>query len=514
LIEKFEDYLRKLFNISIQLSTEKDLYTLLEKIIYLSREFANADAGTLYMKEGDELVFKVVQNATLNISLGGESIGLWKPVQLKNPDGSPNCSNVSSCSAMSKDIIIIDDCYYTEEYDFSGTKVFDEMSGYRTQSMIVIPLLDFDKDLIGVIQLINKLDKYGNVVSFNNFDRESAIALSSQATISILNTNMFHEMERFLQSFISSIGGAIDAKSPYTGNHVKKVGRFVKMVAEEIHNDRTVFKHEIYDKKRLKLIEISAWLHDVGKITVPDHIMDKATKLESVIDTIELIRERIEIIKRDLKIAVLEKRISEKQYSDEVKELDDEFEFLFRINFGGEFMHDDNIQRVVDISNRKYFLNGIEVPLLREDEVEKLSIKKGTLTKSERNRIMSHAEMTSKILEEIPFPKQFREAKHIASNHHEKINGEGYPKGLSAEDLTFDDRLLAIADVFEALSSFDRPYKKPKKLSEIFRILSFMVKDQEIDENIVRFIFDSKVYLKYAEQEMKEEQLDEPFLLF
>jgi HD-GYP domain-containing protein (c-di-GMP phosphodiesterase class II) len=514
MIERYESFLRKLFNISIQLSTEREIYTLLEKIVKLSREFANADAGSLYLKKGDDLVFKVIQNDSLNISIGGENAKYWTPVSIKNEFGRLNYTNVSSCSAITKDIIIIDDCYDSSKYNFSGLKKFDEVNGYHTKSMLVIPLIDFDKDVIGILQLINKLDENGNIISFSNFDRESAVALSSQATIAILNARMYDEMQKFLESFIASIGEAVDAKSPYTGNHVKKVGRFVKIVAEAVDKDRTIFKDEHFSKERLKLMEISAWLHDVGKITVPDHVMDKSTKLETLIDKIDLIKERMEILKRDLKIAFLENKISETEFSDEVAKLDDDFKFLHKINFGGEFMHDKNIERVLKIAERKYFLNGEEVPLLREDEVENLSIKKGTLTNSERDRIMSHAEMTTKILDKIPFPKQFREAKHIASNHHEKLNGKGYPKGLSAEELSFDDRLLAIGDVFEALSSSDRPYKNPKKLSEVFKILSFMVKDGDIDGDIVKFIFENKIYLQYANEELLPEQIDEPSILF
>ncbi|EJF07666.1 HD-GYP domain-containing protein [Thiovulum sp. ES] len=514
MIKRYESYLRKLFNISIQLSTERDIFTLLEKILKLSREFANADAGSLCLKEGNELVFKVIQNDTLNISVGGEYAKYWSPVVLKDDLGKLNYSNVSSCSAITKNIIMIDNCYDSTKYNFSGMKKFDKINGYKTTSMLVIPLLDFDRDVIGVLQLINKLDENGNVVSFSNFDRESSVALSSQATIALLNANMYDEMETFLESFISSIGEAVDAKSPYTGNHVKKVSRFVKIVANAVDKDRTVFRNENFNKERLKLMEISAWLHDVGKITVPDHVMDKATKLETLIDKIDLIKERIEILKRDCKIEFLEKKISEEEYKREIEKLDNDFSFLEIINFGTEFMHEKHKERVLEIAKRKYFFNGVEVSLLRDEEVENLIIKRGTLTASERDRIMSHAEMTSKILEKIPFPKQFRDAKHIASNHHEKLNGKGYPRGLSADELSFDDRLLAIGDVFEALTSSDRPYKKPKKLSEVFKILSFMVKDGEIDGDIVRFIFDKKIYLEYATEELLAEQLDEPDILF
>jgi len=509
-------YIHKLFKISKALLRERDIYTLLEKILFLARDFTNADAGTLYMRNKDKLDFKVVQTESLNIYIGGtdKEIG-WMPVNLYNEDGSENLSNVSAVAALRKEVIIIDDCYNEPNYDFSGTKKFDKKNNYRTKSMIVIPLKDFEEDVIGVLQLINKIDpKSKKIIKFNDFDKESFIAFASQATISILNTKLFNELERFLEIFIQSIGQAVDEKSPYTGNHVKKVGFLTKIIVEAINRDETVYKDVQYDNDYAHLMEIASWLHDVGKIAVPDHIMDKATKLESLVDKIETIAERFEIIKRDKKIEYLENRISKDEYLQEVKNLEADLEFLREINSGEVFMTDDKLERLNTISQREYIFNGKTVPLLREDDIENLSIRRGTLTEEERKIIMNHANMTYKILKDIPFPKKFEKAKHIASNHHEKLNGKGYPRGLTADQLTLEDRILAIADVFEALSSADRPYKKPKKLSEIFKILSFMVKDGEIDGKLVRFIFNSKLYLDYAKKNMLPEQIDEPKLLF
>ncbi len=510
------DYIKKLFELSIALLSEKNLYVLLEKIVTVAREFTGADAGSLYLKNNDKdrLEFKIVQTGSLNIYIGSSECEKdWRPVKLHHDDGSENFRNVSSVSALTGRIIIIDDCYNTPDYDFTGTREFDLHNHYRTRSMIVIPLKDFDGEVIGVLQLINKVDPHTKkVITFGDFDRESSVALASQATVAIINTKLFQELEKFLEKFIQSIGEAVDAKSPYTGNHVKKVATLVKMILEEINEDHVLFRGVSYSKDKIDLMEIAAWLHDIGKIAVPDHIMDKATKLQLLFDKIELIAERFEIIKRDLKIALLEHHISLDFYNYEIAKLDNDLLFLRESNSGDTFMSSDKIERIIKISQIKYKLGNNEVHLLRADDIKNLSIIRGTLTDEERTIIMNHAKMTTKILKSIPFPKKFIEAKHVASNHHEKLNGKGYPQGLNANKLNLDDRILAIADVFEALSSADRPYKQPKKLSEIFKILSFMVKDGDIDGDLVKFIFKSKIYLKYAKQEMLPAQIDEPVL--
>lgn len=511
-----ENRIQKLFEVSMTLSKEKNIVSLIDKILESARELTNADAGTLYLKEGFNLHFKVVQTESLGISIGGKQgeIG-WPAVRLYNQDGCENITNISAVSALRKKIITIEDCYSESSYDFSGAKKFDELNNYRTKSMIVIPLKDFEDQVIGVLQLINKIDeKTGEIISFNSFDKDMSVALASQATVLILNTKLLEELETFLERFMRGIGEAVDKKSPYTGNHVKKVSVFSSMVVKAIHKDQGSYKNEVYNKDRIRLLEIAAWLHDIGKISVPDHIIDKATRLELVSDGIHIIGERVEILKRDLKIEFLEKKISDEVYQKKINELESDYKFLQEINNGEIFITDEKLARIHKIAENKYLLGSTKVSILRENDLLNLSIRKGTLTTAERTIVMNHAEMTYKILKDIPFPQKFVEAKHIASNHHEKLNGKGYPRGLAENSLSLDDRILAISDVFEALSSGDRPYKESKTLSQVFKILSFMVKDGDIDGDIVRFIFDSKVYLEYAKQEMKPEQIDEPKLFF
>jgi len=353
--------------------------------------------------------------------------------------------------------------------------------------MLVIPLINHKKETIGVLQLINK--KRGDIiVPFNEKDEEITLSLASQAAVSITKNSLIIKLENFIESFIKIIAKAVDEKSKYTGNHIQKVAVLAELFSNEINKDNEYFKDVKYDKNMLKQIKIAALLHDIGKITTDPRIMDKATKLESDIDRIDVIAERIEIIKRDMLLKGI----------NDFKELLDDFELLKQVNKGGEFLSDEKIERIDNIANKyKYLLGDKEVSLIRDDEAEMLKIRKGTLSEKERLHIERHALMTLEMLSALPFPNEYKDVTHIASNHHEKLNCKGYPRGLCEKDLTLEDRMLTICDIFEALTSSDRPYKTPKKLSEVFRIMKFMVKDNEIDEQLFKFFKEKKIWKKY-----------------
>jgi HD-GYP domain-containing protein (c-di-GMP phosphodiesterase class II) len=346
--------------------------------------------------------------------------------------------------------------------------------------------------------------------------------LASQAAVSITNAKLVTDLENLLNSIIRTIATAIDEKSPYTGGHIKRVATVALLLANAVSDsDKGIFKNIKYDKSALEQIKISAWLHDIGKIATPDHIMDKSTKLETIFDRIELVETRFEILRRDLKISYLTKKTKfleegssakltmlDERYKKELKTLRDDIEFLRNANIGGEFMSDDKIERVKEIGKRRLVLGGKKSYLLTDNEIENLCIRKGTLTNKERDNINEHADISIKMLEQLPFPKKLRRVPEIAGGHHEKINGKGYPKGLCGAELTTEARILAIADVFEALTAPDRPYKDPKKLSEVAKILGFMAKDEELDRDLLKLFFENNLYLEYAKNELREEQID------
>ena len=493
----YQKRLKKLMEIGVELSFQNNINYLLEDILSVAREFTNADGGSVYLKIGDKLYFSIIQNDTLNTFMGGRHEKIkWPPLELYI-DGKENKKMVASLCALTQKIYNIPDVYQNKKFDFSGTKKFDKTTGYYSKSMLVIPLINHKKETIGVLQLINKKDK-DFIIPFNEDDEEITMSLASQAAVSITKNKLIEDLENFIESFIKVIAKAVDEKSKYTGNHVQKVAILAELMSKEINKDKEYFKDITYNENMLKQIKIAALLHDIGKITTDPRIMDKSTKLESVVDKIDIIAERFEIIKRDLMLKGI----------NDFSEIIDDLEFLKSVNIGGEFMSDDKIARIDEIANKyKYIFDDKEVSILRDDEVEMLKIRKGTLSEAEREHIQRHALMTLEMLSALPFPNEYKEVTHIAANHHEKLNCKGYPRGLCQNDLTLEDKMLAICDIFEALTASDRPYKTPKKLSEVFKIMGFMVKDGEIDEKLFKFFVEKGIWKKYSKH-LLPEQID------
>lgn len=524
--QKQADHIQNLNKIGAALSAENNLDKLLEMILTEAKNFTNADGGTLYLMTDDEkyLKFNVVETESLGIKMGGTMGEItWPPLSLHKEDGSENREMVAALCALDGELVNIEDVYEAEGFNFEGTKKFDEGTGFRSKSMLVIPMKNYENEVIGVCQLLNRQDPTtGEVVAFSKDDEVSTMSLASQAAVAITNAKLIHDLRNLLESFIRSIATAIDAKSPYTGGHVRKVAEITMIIVNAINEDKSgVFKDVTYDYDQLNELRIAALMHDVGKITTPEYVVDKSTKLETIYDRIGVVQTRFEVLKRDLKIEYMEKiyKLHEKkdkakvealkeEYKTKAAELEEDLKFLETANIGGEFMADEKIERVKKIAERTWVENGEAKPLLTENEVENITIRKGTLTEAERLKINDHARMSLEMLNKLPFPKKLRRVPEIAGGHHEKLNGKGYPQGLTADELSLEARVLALADIFEALTASDRPYKDAKKLSEVVKIIGFMVKDYELDEDLVNFFYDRKLHLKYAEQELKPEQID------
>lgn len=503
---KNEDLFEKFMDINLQLSSELNKDKLYEMILTLTRELTDCDAGTLYILKDDKrfLEFKVVQNDTLNTFLGGKGEKIpWNPLPLYLENGEKNRSMVAVMAALENKIINIKDAYDSKDFNFEGTKNFDKQTGYRSSSMLVAPLVNHEEDVIGVIQLINK--KGG---TFTNYDERVLKALSSQAAMALTNTQLILSLEQFLEGFVTSIANAIDAKSAHTSTHITKMSILAPLIAKSLNEDDGFYKDVRYSQNDIKEIELAAKLHDIGKISIPEHIVDKATKLHRLIDAVELVGLRKEVIKRDLEIAFLKNELSKEEFEVRSKEIDEDFDFIARSNMGCEFMKDEDIKKLKDLSSYTFMLNGKKEFLLKEDEVEHLCIRRGTLTDEEKGIMNSHANLSYEMLSSLDFPKKYSNVMHIAVNHHEKLNGTGYPRGLREKDLKLEDRILILADIFEALASNDRPYKGTKKLSEIFRILDFMAKDGEIDKDLLEFFKKSQALEEFKSRFLLKEQLD------
>ena len=532
-IDSLQNQISNMSAIGLGLSKEKDMDKLLEMILLEAKRIANADGGTLYMMTDDQrLKFSIMITDSLNIHMGGTSgkeIPFY-PVKLYMDDGQPNKTMIAANAGLTGDTINIPDAYTTKGFDFSGTKAFDEKTGYRSKSFLTVPLKNHEAEIIGVLQLLNAQDvKTKKVISFSDSVQISVEALSSQAAVTITNKNLIRDLEILFESFIKLIASAIDAKSPYTGGHCARVPEITLMLAESVNeiNDGPFAGVQFTDKEMYEL-KIAAWLHDCGKVTTPEAVVDKGTKLETIYDRIHTVATRFEVLRRDEEIKYLKKQLkiqkndslieNEKKealkkarslYLKRIKQQEDDKSFIEEANVGGEFMSQERKDRVNKIASYRWKDNGSPKPFFSEDEVYNLCISRGTLTPEERKIINDHIVVTIDMLEQLPYPKHLRNVPEFAGGHHEKLDGTGYPKGLNHSEMSVQAKIMAIADIFEALTARDRPYKKGKTLSQAMRILGFMKNDAHIDTELFEVFVQEKIYLKYAEAFLNPEQIDE-----
>ena len=507
-------HIEQLYEIGYALSAEKDFNRLIERILTGAKELSSADAGTIYLlnKQTQSLEFTIVQTDSLHFRIGGtkdEQIQ-WPSLPLYYDDGTPNDLNVSVVCALEDKLINIEDVYKAEKFKFDGAKAFDQATGYRTKSMLVVPMKNHENDVIGVVQLINKTTKDDDIIKFSEDDEKLILSIASQAAVIITNKILINDMEKLLSAFIKSIATAIGEKSKYTVGHINRVAELSRLMAEAVNDDKDgIYKDKNYTEDELKEIDIAAWMHDIGKITTPEYVVDKARKLETIHDRIEGVKYKFELLKNQLELDYLKNRITKDDFESKIKELDKDFAFIEKTNVGSEFLVDEAVERINTIAQNKLLIDGKEENLLSENEVENLSIRKGTLTDDERFIINNHALVSIKMLDSLPFPKKLKRVPEIAGGHHEKIVGGGYPYGLKGDEISFEARILAIADIFEALTAHDRPYKSANSLNQSMRILKFMVEDGSLDPDIVKFFVDKELHLRYAEDNLKEDQIDE-----
>ncbi len=532
-INSLQNQISNMSAIGLALSKEKDMEKLLEMILLEAKRISNADGGTLYMMIDDQrLKFSIMITNSLNIHMGGtsgEEIPFY-PVKLYMDDGQPNKSMIAANAGLTGDTINIPDAYKAKGFDFSGTKAFDEKTGYRSKSFLTVPLKNHEDEIIGVLQLLNAQDiKTKKVIPFSDGVQKSVEALSSQAAVAITNKNLIKDLEVLFESFIKLIASAIDAKSPYTGGHCSRVPEITMMLAESVNDiNEGPFAGIQFTDKEMYELKIAAWLHDCGKVATPEAVVDKGTKLETIYDRIHTVATRFEVLKRDEEIKFLKKKLKiqkdnslsedEKKdalkkarslYLKRIKQQVDDKAFIEESNVGGEFMSKDRKDRVNKIASYRWKDNGSPKPFFTEDEVYNLCISRGTLTPEERKIINDHIVVTIDMLEQLPYPKHLRNVPEFAGGHHEKLDGTGYPKGLNHSEMSVQAKIMAIADIFEALTARDRPYKKGKTLSQAMRILGFMKNDAHIDTELFEVFVKEKIYLKYAEEFLDPEQIDE-----
>lgn len=518
------DLLHRLTKIGTALSAERNIDRLLEMILEEAKQLANADGGTLYLVSDTEteLQFAIVQTSSLHVKRGGTAAKIdWPPVPLETPSGVPNHQHVCAHVAITGKTVNIEDVYQYEGFDFQGTRHFDRATGYRSRSMLVVPMLNHENTVIGVLQLLNAMEG-DKIIPFSSMSLEITESFASQAAIAVSNKRLIQGLQDLLESFFRAIAVAIDEKSPYTSGHIRRVAELTARIADKINQTQEgPFADIHFSEDELEELQTAAWLHDVGKITTPEHVVDKETKLQTVFDRIEIVKLRLELYRTKLRLRELETRVGSSpsgeskdgkhhaepetppsQSGSVEKTLQDDLLFLEEINKGNEFVSDEKLARIREIASRTIEIHGEMNPLLLPDEVENLSVRRGTLTQAEREIVQNHAVMTGKILSQMPFPKKLKNVSRYAEAHHETLNGKGYPKGLTAQQIPLQARIIALADVFEALTASDRPYKKGNSLDQAMDILSRMAKEGHIDPDIFDLFRKEGLPQDYAQREL------------
>ena len=513
------DTVQQLAQLAYALSAEKNHDRLLEQIIDGCISLSNADGGSLYTVSDDdanELEFRVLRNRSLAL----ETKPVDLPSVLLRDESGEKSKLVAVQTFLTGTTINVPDVYRCDDFDFSGTLEFDKTLNYHSQSFLAVPLEDHEGEIIGVMQLINALDNDGNIIAFSPEQEALLTSVASLAATALTKQKLMDGQRILFESFIQLIGRAIDHKSPVTGKHCEQVPEIAMLLANAVNEaENGVYADVRWNDEEMYELKVAAWMHDCGKITTPEAIIDKATKLHTLVDRIELVEGRFRELKQQLELELLRALSTmdasaaadaKADFELRIQQLDNDLAFLRTANKGGEFMSDEHKTRVEQIGQIEWCdVNGDTRKMLSEDEVYNLCISRGTLTDEERQIMRDHIKVTIDMLESLPYPRNLSNVAEIACNHHEYMNGNGYPRGLDAEQLSLRARIMCIADIFEALTAADRPYKQGMKLSQAMTIMGRMVEDGHLDPDLFALFAHSGTYRKYGERHMAERQLDE-----
>lgn len=503
-----EEQIRKLNAIGIALSSEHNLNKLLELIVKEARNFTNADGGSLYIKEKGKLNFVVAQTASLEKRQNEKEP--FKSVYLPLSKES-----IAGYVAVTGELLNIEDVYHiSPTVEYRVNKQFDMKTGYRSKSMLVVPMRDHSDEIIGVLQLINSWNEQGEVVPFETEFEDLILSIASQAAVAIRNAKLIEEIKNLFRSLVRYSAKAIDARSPHTAGHSGRVSKYSVRMAQAINEETEGRLGKLnFTPEEVEELRMAGWLHDIGKIGVRESVLEKATKLTD--DQMAVVAQRFEYIKRSKQSQFLNSKIDlllkgnqnpeierlESRLKEEQRELDEAFEFLKRVNIPGFLPEEDRI-RLKEIAERIYTnTQGEKCYYLTQSEYENLSIVKGNLTPGEYKEIQSHVEHTLSILDKIPFTKDLENIPKHSAAHHEYLNGTGYPMGLKGDEITIQSRMLCIADIYDALSSPDRPYKKAMPLERTLDILRAEVEAGKLDGDIVELFIRKKLYRRPSLEE-------------
>ncbi|MBD5529668.1 MAG: GAF domain-containing protein [Lachnospiraceae bacterium] len=466
----------KILEIGIQLTAERDYDELLSKIIDCAMELTGCDGGTLYIFEKDLLQFCILKNKSMGIDQKGTGDEKYPPVAM-------NEKNICAYAAIHREFLNIEDAYSSSQFDFSGPREYDKLTGYRTKSMLVFPLISHEDKLIGVVQLINAKNEAGEIIPFGEDCEKVLRSLGSQAAVAVANMRYVQEIADLMISITQVFTDAIDTRIPYNYYHSRNVYLYVKLLVDYINSQHEAGKIDKYytPAERDELL-MAALMHDIGKLVIPNDIIDKTTRLG---DKLELVLERFERLSLLYNIDYLQGRISKDKWIEKKNYFLDARERVEEINRKPRLSEEDTTY-IRDMAKMNYTdSNGQKITYLSLDEAECLTVSSGNLTSAEREVIRSHVEYTEKYLRKMNFGVRYPHIIEWAGAHHEFLNGTGYPRGLKGDEIPFEARILVVVDVFEALTSADRPYKKSMEEKKAFSVLEDMVSEGKVDGEVL-----------------------------
>ena len=472
-----------LLNIGLVLNGEKNLSQLLHTILNTGMSLFSCDAGIIYLLENDMLHYTMLHTKSSKLSLSNltSSEIPMMPIPISE-------SNIYTDALRLNEIIFLPNVNNCHKYDLKSCMILDKRLNYQTISMVVVPLYSHDNEPLGILQLMNCMNHNNKIVSFSNEINFPLFYFATQAALAISNIYYTQEIKDLLYSFAEAMSAAIDERAPYNSTHSRNVAKYVRdFIAYYNLQYREGYVSEYFDENRIEQLYLAALLHDIGKLGIPIEIMNKSTRLSSLLDPL---MSRFEMFRCYYKIDYLEQHLSISEYEKKIKELDQVQEFVLEIN-SATFLDDITLNKVKELS-KYYYSNaeGLNIPFFTEAELECLSIKKGTLTQQERKIMESHVIITSKMLSRFNFKKHYANIPQWANSHHEFLDGSGYPNHLTSVNMPLDVRILCICDIYDALTATDRPYKKPMTVSKALNVLYDMAVSGKLDLSLVMIFTD------------------------
>ena len=463
-----------LLNIGITLTKEKNIDNLFEIVLDAAMKITGCKLGIIYLQKDNDLVFK-----TLSANSGDPILPVLH-------------QKISAIAARNKECINISDCYSNNEFDLSDIIKYDELIGCKTVSILAVPMEDDYGDVVGVLQLINAMDKNGKVVPFSKEYERVVLSLASQTAICCTNRHNVMEVIEHLDSLVKVMSTAIDARSPYNVNHTHNMAIYAKKFISWLNNKGI----EIFDDERERQFLMSIWLHDIGKLVVPSDVMHKDSRLGK---KFESVMNRMQEFRMQAEIDFLKHEIEDDEYKRRLQEIEHVCE-LIEVSNRSEFLTNEVLDELSELSKKSiHGPNGV-VAYLTPDELTCISVRKGNLTDDERRVMESHVQMTRRMLSQVKFPRSYRFVPLWASAHHEFLNGNGYPDKLSAQSIPLEVRILTILDIYDALTADDRPYKSATPTEETFTILTEMADNGQIDRQVLEMFRESEAW-RVSEEE-------------